>query len=451
MSDPKTDSKTGLSTDYIWKKGDSASAEKTDRQLQQKVMRFLAGEDVLLDRELIHYDCKASRAHIWGLHHIGVLTTDEFNALDQGLEQIAGELKEGTLTLDERFEDGHSALESWLTERLGEVGGKVHTGRSRNDQVAVALRLYLKDRLGSLAQTCMAIAATALERATREAEIPMPGYTHLQRAMPSSVGFWLAGHAEAFIDNAELALQTRQWLDACPLGTASGFGVNLPLPRQQVSDQLGFSRLVVNPQYAQNSRGKLELQAIAALSAATGDLRRLAWDLSLFTTSEFAFCRLGEAWCTGSSIMPNKRNPDSVELLRAVHAVVIGARAELESVLSLPSGYQRDLQATKPPLLRAFTSGLSALELVPALVEAIQWDESAMDDAIDPDLFATDLSLQLAVEGMPFRQAYREAAHRLGSMEAVDVAQSLAQRVSPGGAGNLLLDQLQARLARLKK
>lgn len=428
----------------IWKK-DGAGKGPDDA-----VMDFLAGEDVVLDRQLIDFDITASQAHVAGLETIGVLSGDESRQLVDGLERIRGQLASGERELDARFEDGHSALETWLTEDLGAVGGKVHTGRSRNDQVAVAMRLYLKDRLARLARTCTETAGVLLERAAAEAGLPMPGYTHLQRAMPASVGMWLAGHAEAFIDNAALAIATRDWLDASPLGTASGFGVNLPLAREQVSGQLGFSRLLINPQYAQNSRGKVEGQALSALAAATTDLRRLAWDLSLFTTSEFDFVRLPDDFCTGSSIMPNKRNPDAVELLRAAHGVVAGARVELDAILSLPSGYQRDLQATKPPVLRAFAAGLQALDLLPGLLVALEWNVEAMAAAMSPDMFATDLSVELALEGKPFREAYREAAARIAGMDAGDAVKSLAERVSPGAPGALLLEQLQARVEHLE-
>lgn len=430
-------------TDYIWKKDEGGAGPGA------AVMDFLAGEDVVLDRELIGFDIRASKAHVAGLARIGLLTAEEAQQLRAGLDRIDTHLRAGDLVLDGRFEDGHSALEAWLTDQLGPLGGKVHTGRSRNDQVAVALRLYMKDRLDRLADACAAIAAVLIGRARDEADLPMPGYTHLQRAMPSSAGLWLAGHAEAFIDNAQLARQTRDWLDASPLGTASGFGVNLPLARDAVAEELGFARLVVNPQCAQNSRGKVELQALAALGAATLDVRRLAWDLSLFTTSEFDFVRLPDGWCTGSSIMPNKRNPDVVELLRAAHGVVAGARAELEAVLSLPSGYQRDLQGTKAPLLRAFRDGLQAIGLLPELLAAFAWNEERMQAAISPELFATDLSVDLAREGMPFRDAYREVGARLQDMKPEDAAASLEQRVSTGACGALELDRLERRLAEL--
>ena len=430
--------------DLIWKKeGKGESADPA-------IMAFLAGEDIELDKQLLLFDIQASAAHVKGLQQIDILSPVEAGKLLEGLESIAKDIQEGTRELDSRYEDGHSAIESWLTEMLGDIGGKIHTGRSRNDQVAVALRLYMKDRLKHLQSTCTQIATVLLSRVESEGDLPMAGYTHLQSAMPSSVGLWLAGHAEAFIDNAELAALTCQWLDASPLGTASGFGVNLNLPRQAVAEELGFARLVVNPQYAQNSRGKIELQALSVLSACTLDLRRLAWDLSLFTTHEFGFVKLPDQYCTGSSIMPNKNNPDTVELLRAIHGVVQGAQTELSSVLSLPSGYQRDLQATKPPLLRAFGKGLQALDLLPDLLAKFKWQKDRMRDSITSEMLATDRALDMARDGIPFRDAYRTASSESVDISEEGIAQSLINRVSPGGCGQLETDLLESRLRSLK-
>jgi len=430
--------------DLIWKKGDK------DKKADPAIMAFLAGEDVEFDRELLLFDIEASAAHVKGLQQIEILSAGESASLQDGLKQIVNDVHDGTRELDSRFEDGHSAIESWLTEMLGDVGGKIHTGRSRNDQVAVALRLYMKDRLKRLQTTCTQIASVLLSRIETEGDLPMAGYTHLQSAMPSSAGLWLAGHAEAFIDNAELAALTFNWLDASPLGTASGFGVNLKLPRQAVAKDLGFARLVVNPQYAQNSRGKIELQALSVLSACTLDLRRIAWDLSLFTTHEFGFVKLPAQYCTGSSIMPNKNNPDTVELLRAVHGVIQGAQTELASVLSLPSGYQRDLQATKPPLMRAFGKGLQALALLPDLLAGFEWQAERMRESITPEMLATDRALDMAREGIPFREAYKIIAAGMEELSGEGIAQSLAERSSPGGCGNLETGILYARLELLK-
>ena len=425
--------------DYIWKK-DSTEA------VDGRVMRFLAGDDVVLDRLLLPFDIRASQAHARGLARIGVLSADQAKAMAASMDELLLAFKSGEFQLDERFEDGHSAIESWLTEQLGEIGGRIHAGRSRNDQVAVALRLYMKDRLARLAESCARIASVCLARAETEKDVPLPGHTHLQQAMPSSLGLWWAGHAEAYIDNVELAGRIGDWLDASPLGTASGFGVNFDLDREGVATDLGFARLLVNPQYAQNARGKTELRALDALSAAPGDLRRLSWDLSLFASQEFGFVRIPAAFCTGSSIMPNKLNPDTVELLRSLHAQCVGARAELEAVLSLPSGYQRDLQDTKPALLRAFERGLGGLDLVPDLLAGLSWNDETMRAAIAPALHATDLANELVGQGKSFREAYRQAAAELDQMDQRTPEDSLNARVSPGGCANLLLDRLKTRL-----
>ncbi len=430
--------------DLIWKKQGKGDV------IDPAIMDFLAGEDIELDKELLLFDIEASAAHARGLQQIGILSDEEASCLLDGLSEIERDVRDGTRQLDSRYEDGHSAIESWLTELHGETGGKIHTGRSRNDQVAVALRLYMKDRLSRLQVICTDTASVLLERVKIEGDLPMAGYTHLQSAMPSSAGLWLAGHAEAFIDNAELAALTRQWLDASPLGTAAGFGVNLDLPRAAVAQDLGFARMLVNPQYAQNSRGKIELQALSVLSACTLDLRRLAWDLSLFTTHEFGFVKLPAQYCTGSSIMPNKNNPDTVELLRAAHGVVQGAQSELASVLSLPSGYQRDLQATKPPLMRAFRKGLQALALLPDLLAGFEWQVEPMRRSITAEMLATDYALDLARDGIPFRDAYRTAAAQIQGLSDDGIAESLANRTSPGGCGRLETEILEARLELLR-
>lgn len=427
-------------TDLLWQK----PGVKVDARIQ----RFLAGEDVLLDRAFFLYDIEASRAHAAGLAAIGILGADELEALERELDALADDFRAGRFVLDERFEDGHSAIEARLTERLGDAGRRIHTGRSRNDQILVATRLWLKARLDELASLCRECAEVALARAEAEQALPMPGYTHLQRAVVSSAGMWWAGWAEAFIDDAERARQTRAWVDANPLGSAAGYGVNLPLPREATTQRLGFARMQVAATYAQLSRGKFELAAIEALAMALLDLRRLAWDLSLFTSAEFGFVALPAEYTTGSSIMPNKRNPDVVELMRASYASVAAARTEIEQVLSLPSGYHRDLQFTKGALVHAFGRGLGALALLPDLLRNLDWKPDVMCAALDRSMFATDLAVDLARQGMPFRDAYRLAADPARWPEG-DPEASLRARVSPGAAGDLRLDLLRTRLRAL--
>ena len=426
----------------LWQADDAASIDAA-------ILEFTAGEDILLDRVLFPYDIRATAAHVRGLARIGILSGDESKTLVGLLDELLAAFQSGEFELDEAYEDGHSAIEFYLTEHAGALGSKVHTGRSRNDQVAVATRLYLKDSLQGLLSVSAGIAAACLERAEGAAMVPMPGYTHLQRAVPSSVGLWMGAFAEAFTDDGALVQSVLEILDASPLGTAAGYGVNLPLDRDGVADDLGFARLQVNPMYTQNSRGKFEIMALQAALHAMQDLRRLAWDLSLFTTSEFNFVTLPATYTTGSSIMPNKSNPDVVELLRGRAATVEGAVVEIQSLLSLPSGYQRDLQLTKAPLLRGMHAALQALQLVPGLIERMEFNEKNMREAISRDMYATDLALEQAAAGVPFRSAYQQAKQNLDEIGMLDPVASIAKRVSPGACGDLQLDRIRRRLALL--
>ncbi|MGH8145592.1 MAG: argininosuccinate lyase [Rhodanobacteraceae bacterium] len=420
--------------------------QKPDSKVDAKIMRFLAGDDVLLDREFFLHDITASKAHVEGLANIGVLNGDECASLKRELDALAEDCRSGAFVLDERFEDGHSAIEARLTERLGDIGRKVHTGRSRNDQVLVATRLWLKGKLAELESHCKAIARVCLDRAANES-LPMPGYTHLQRAVVSSTSMWFAGFAEGFIDDAQRARDTHVLIDANPLGTAAGYGVNLKLDREHTTQALGFARMQVAATYAQLSRGKFEMAVLEAIGSALLDLRRLAWDLSLFTTAEFGFVKLPDEYTTGSSIMPNKRNPDVVELLRASYASVAAARTEVEQLLSLPSGYQRDLQFSKGGIFHGVHRGLAALELVPDLLARMQWNETAMRAAIEPAMYATDVAIEQAAQGVPFRDAYRAAAGAAQSAgQGRTPEQSLAARTSPGAHADLRLEELRARL-----
>jgi len=425
--------------------------QKSGVQIDARIMKFLAGDDVLLDREFFLHDITASKAHVEGLANIGVVSADESAALKRELDVLAADFRSGAFVLDERYEDGHSAIEARLTERLGDAGRRVHTGRSRNDQILVATRLWLKEQLVTLQVHCRAIAQVCLDRAAQPA-LPLPGYTHLQRAVVSSTAMWFAGFAEGFIDNAWRAQQTSMWIDANPLGSAAGYGVNLKLDREHTTQALGFSRMQVSPIYAQLSRGKFEMAVLEAIGSALLDLRRMAWDLSLFTTAEFDFVKLPPEYTTGSSIMPNKRNPDVIELLRASYASVAAARTEIEQLLSLPSGYQRDLQFSKGSIFHGVRHGLMALELVPDLLARFEWNEAAMRAAIEPAMYATDVAIEQAAAGVPFRDAYRAAAETVASAgHGRTPESSLAARVSPGAGNDLRLDELRARLDQLDR
>jgi argininosuccinate lyase len=429
-------------SDLLW--------QKPGVHVDARVQAFLAGDDVILDREFFLHDITASAVHAEGLRRIGILSSDELDGLKRELATLADDFQSGDFILDDRFEDGHSAIEARLTERLGDAGRKIHTGRSRNDQVLVATRLWLKEKLTRAKTLSLEIARVALDRAEAEKSLPLPGYTHIQRAVVSSAGMWWAGWAEAFIDDAVRAADTLRQVDANPLGTAAGYGVNLALDREYTTQALGFARMQVSPIYAQLSRGKFELAALEALGSATLDLRRLAWDLSLFTSAEFGFVALPARYTTGSSIMPNKRNPDVIELMRATHASVAAARTEIEQLLSLPSGYHRDLQASKGAIVHGFGRGLAALELLPDLLTNLEWREERLRAAIDSGMYATDVAVEAAIAGVPFRDAYKAAAASAASAgQGRTPEASLAARTSPGAGADLQLDVLNTRWSRL--
>lgn len=420
--------------------------QKSSTSINQTMMDFMAGEDIILDQQLIGYDIMASKAHVLGLQSIELVSLDESEQLIEQLSALEKAIEEGEFFLDARFEDCHSAIEYWLVEKLGDLGKKVHTGRSRNDQILVATRLHLKSALQQMIELTKQSANACLKQSETGKQVPMPGYTHLQQAVPSSVGMWFAGFAESMIDNLTSLKATLDLVDTNPLGTAAGYGVNLPLDRKLTTQKLGFARMQINPIYCQNSRGKFELAALNALSLCLLDVRRYCWDISLFTTQEFAMVRLPDEMMTGSSIMPNKNNPDLVELMRASYAVVQSASIELQSILSLPSGYQRDLQLTKGPMLRAIKKAIDTMSLFPALVKGTSFVKESCEAKIDGPMYATDLAIELSAKNIPFRTAYKQVAENQQQLELRKPIDSINQRVSPGGCADLMLDEMKKRL-----
>ncbi len=428
-----------MSAAPIWQKNSHASIDET-------IMDFMAGEDIILDQQIIQYDIQASKAHVKGLKSIKILGSEEAEQLLSQLDELQIDINAGSFVLDSRFEDCHSAIESYLVEKLGELGKKIHTGRSRNDQILVATRLYMKASLTTAIEHTTASITACLDQAKATETVAMPGYTHMQRAVPSSAGMWFASFAEAMIDNLMTLQSTLALIDANPLGTAAGYGVNLPLDRELTTKELEFARMQLNPIYSQNSRGKFEMAMLSALSQCLLDIRRYCWDLSLFTTQEFDFVSLPDEMTTGSSIMPNKRNPDLVELMRASYAPVQAAMVELQSLLSLPSGYQRDLQLTKGPVLRAVTKALQTLMLFPQLVKGTTFKADKLSAAIDTPMYATDLAVELSAKGMPFRDAYQQVVERYSELSDRTPEQSIEQRLSPGACADLRLCCLKKRL-----
>jgi argininosuccinate lyase len=388
----------------LWDKGEPLDAE---------VLRYTAGDDHALDARLVAYDVRASIAHAEMLHAQGLLAAPDLEAIRGGLLALAEEHARGAWRVTLEEEDAHTALESRLEERIGEAALRLHLGRSRNDQVLAALRLYLKDALAALAAAARGVAAALDELAAREAETPLPGYTHLQRAMPSSVPLWAGGFAAELRDDAlGLEAATRR-ADRNPLGSAAGYGVPVvPIDREATRASLGFAAQHEPVTAVQLSRGKAEAQVLFEVALLLQDLGRLAADLVLFATSEFGFVRLPPELTTGSSVMPHKRNPDLFELVRGRGAAAIGALVEALGVTAkLPSGYHRDLQLLKAPLFRSLDQAAATCAVMAHALPAVRFVRERL--VLGPELYAAEEAYRLVLaEGVPFREAYRRVAAR---------------------------------------
>jgi argininosuccinate lyase len=388
----------------LWDKG-----EATD----ELVLRFTVGQDYVLDERLVAYDVQASVAHARMLARCGYLSEADADALAQALQEILAEHQAGAWSITLEEEDCHTALESRLTERLPELGGRIHLGRSRNDQVLAALRLYLLDAVDSLKDLGQKVCESLAEIERRQGTIALPGYTHMQRAMPSTVALWASGFRSEIEDDLH-------GLDACkrrllrnPLGSAAGYGVPvLELRREETTNQLPFTSTHEPVTAVQLSRGKGEASVLFEIALLMQDVGRISADLCLFATQEYGFVKLPQAFTTGSSIMPQKRNPDVFELVRARSAQF---PAELQSVLSLTSkltsGYHRDLQLIKEPLFRALDRAADVLIVMSRALAGVTFDPVRTSSAMDASLFATEKAYQLVKdEGIPFREAYRRVA-----------------------------------------
>ena len=414
-------------------------------KVSEEISSFLAGEDIELDNSIFIYDIDATIAHIKGLQSINILKKNEFNRLNKSLKELRKKFLEGSFKLTKKYEDCHSAIEFYLTKELGDLGKKVHTGRSRNDQVLVAMRLFAKNNLQDFKKLNQSIAKTFLQMANKYEHIPMPGYTHLQRAMPSSWGLWFSSYAESFIDNIDLINSTIDWIDSNPLGSAAGYGVALPLDRKMTTKELGFKRVQLNSLYTQNSRGKYEMQVINTLKQSMFDLRKFAWDMSLFMSQEFNLLTIDKAYLTGSSIMPNKHNPDVIEILRANYSILAGQASELENIISLPSGYHRDLQLTKRSLVSSFDISLKSLSILPKLIKSIKVNKKNSLEYIDNEMKMTDKVYALVNEGTPFRDAYNKIKN---SNDLSQFSETTRSNYSEGSPGNLKLNVLEKRLSK---
>jgi argininosuccinate lyase len=382
--------------------------------LDERVLRYTAGEDHALDDRLVRYDVRASIAHAEMLNAQDLLSLTDLDAIRDGLKELADEHARGLWHVELKDEDGQTALERRLTERIGVAGARIHLGRSRNDQVLTAIRLYLREAIEDLSSGALQVADALEELGVREGGTPLPGYTHMQQAMPSSVTLWAGGFAAEIRDDAQGLVEVARRIARSPLGSAAGYGTpGLPIDREATREALGFAAVQEPVTAVQLSRGKAEAQLLFEITLLMQDLGRFAADVLLYATHEFGFLTLPDAFTTGSSIMPQKRNPDVFELIRGRSATALGCLAETLGVCAkLPSGYNRDVQLVKFPLFRGIDLALETLAILPPAIAAMHFNREAIK--LDPAINAAEEANRLAVrEGIPFREAYRRVAAKL--------------------------------------
>lgn len=412
-----------------------------DYELDSLIEEFTVGNDYVLDLDLVEFDCIASKAHGKMLSTIGIITNDEYNSLEKELDNIIVDLKSGNFLIERGDEDSHTAIEARLTEKLGDVGKKIHTGRSRNDQVITATRLYAMDQIKKSIASGVNLVTSLLDMAEENRDVPMVGRTHMQTAMPSSIGLWCGAFSEELIDALKLLESVGNIIDQNPLGSAASYGVPLPLDRELTRDILGFKKVQNNVLYVNNSRGKFESMILDALDQVTLTLSKMAQDLILFSLPEFDYFSLPKELCSGSSIMPQKKNPDGFELLRSKSAIVSSCAFQVKSIIrSLPSGYNRDFQDTKEPFLRGCKTALLSIQIMELSIKNLKVNKEKCLAGFTPEIFATDAALELVAKGVSFRDAYVEVGINVDKLGQRDPIESIKSRTHIGSTGNLGLD-----------
>jgi argininosuccinate lyase len=380
--------------------------------LDKDIESFTVGDDYILDQRLVRHDCTASLAHARMLHKIGLLSSKELSQLVSGLKEIVALDAQGQFVIRKEDEDCHTAIENRLVSKCGDAGRKIHTARSRNDQVLTALRLYEKESLAHLRDKIADLKKVLAAAAKKQGGIALPGYTHMRRAMPTTVAQWLGCFRAACDDDLRLSDFISKLIDQSPLGSAAGYGVPvLNIDKRMTASLMGFSKVIENPIYAQMTRNKFEASIAHLCSQIMFDLNKLATDLILFSMPEFGFVKLPDAFCTGSSIMPQKKNPDVLELVRGKYHVILGEEFKIKSLAgNLMSGYNRDIQLAKGPLFDCLDITLSSLNIMAVVVAGLHFDTVKCAPA--QELFATEEAYKLVEQGMPFRDAYRKVARK---------------------------------------
>ncbi len=423
----------------LWDKGYS---------IDQKIQQFTIGQDPILDLQLAKYDVIASKAHARMLSKISMLSDHERDQLIKELNNITDLINEGDFRIDDGVEDVHSQIENILVGRLGETGKKIHLGRSRNDQVLVALRLFFKDQLDRITATTKKAVRILLDDADKKKDLLIPGYTHMQVAMVSSGGMWLSSFAEALLDDLDYMKGIKKTIYRNPLGTAAGYGSSIPIDRAFTTEALHMEGLCVNPINAQLGRGKTELLVAHAISSMALTINKLAMDVCLFSNENYGVFSLPKIYTTGSSIMPHKKNPDVFELMRARSNQLISLPSQISSIISnLTTGYHRDYQLLKELIFPALSQMMTLLDLVIHCIPQLEWQESQVYEDKYQYLWSVEVVNQYVKDGMSFREAYRKVGADIEEGKYVPTKE--IQHTHIGSLGNLGLDLLRKRLSQI--
>ncbi len=425
----------------LWDKGYS-----TDK----KIDIFTVGNDRELDLVLAKYDVIGSLAHAKMLHKIGLLSKEEIDSVENELNNILESIKKGEFIIEESFEDVHSKVEYLLTDKLGDTGKKIHTARSRNDQVLVDVHLYLKDELIEIKAQTKELFDLLIELSAKNKEVLLPGYTHFQVAMPSSFGMWFSAYAESLIDDVYFLNAAFKVVDQNPLGSAAGYGSSFPIDREDTTKTMGFETLKYNSVAAQMSRGKTEKSVAFAMSSVAGTLSKFAYDICLYMSQNFGFVSFPDELTTGSSIMPHKKNPDVFELIRGKCNKIQALPFELTLISNnLPSGYHRDLQLLKEGLLPAIQALKSCLEMFTYSLQNIRINKNILDDKKYDYLFSVEEVNELVQNGTPFRDAYKTVG---GNIDRGDFKPNKdIKHTHIGSIGNLALKEIQSKMGKALK
>lgn len=418
--------------------------DKEGQTVNEIVDAFTVGKDRELDLVLAAYDLKASRAHAKMLEKISILTTEEYRALSQELDKMLNQVEDGSFKIEEQFEDVHSKIEFELTRALGDTGKKIHTGRSRNDQVLVCLHLYMKDQINEIRELVRSLFDRLIALSEEYQDVIIPGYTHMQPAMPSSFGLWFGAYAETLVDDLHFLSAAYKVANQNPLGSAAGYGTSLPLDRSLTTELLGFQTLKYNVVAAQMSRGRLEQSSASALSQVAATLNKLASDICLYISTEFGFISFPDELTTGSSIMPHKKNPDVFELIRARSNSVQSLPGQIAMLTSnLSSGYHRDFQLLKEQLFPAIEMIKSCLFMTEFMLQHIHVEKKAANKKEYKFIFSVEEVNRLVNKGIPFREAYQKIGEEIedGSFNPVREI----SHTHEGSIGNLCNEQIREK------